>query len=461
MPEPRNIPPFRDAEIRRRNFEEVNMGFDAETAKKEASRCLQCKNPMCRQGCPVGVNIPAFILKIKNGDFEGARDTITADNNLPSICGRVCPQETQCESRCVLGKKFGAVAIGALERFAGDYIVGGKPVVPAEKVGKSVAVIGSGPAGLSCAADLIKRGFDVTIFEAFHTTGGVLSYGIPEFRLPKRIVNAEIASLEKMGVKIVTNAVIGKSLTIAELKEDFDFIFLGTGAGLPGFMNIPGEGLPGVCSANEFLTRVNLMKAMNPDAATPVQRGKNVMVVGAGNVAMDAARTAMRLGADHVTIVYRRSRTEMPARKEEIEHAEEEGIELKLLTSPVEIIGNGKVEKVRLIRTELGEPDERGRRRPIDIPGSEFEVAADEVIMALGTSPNPVLTKSCPELKTGPRGIIAVDEDGRTSVPGVYAGGDAATGAATVILAMSAGKRAAKAIVADAGLNKFIKEKTV
>ncbi len=453
MPEPRNIPPFRDAEIRRRNFEEVNMGFDAETAKKEASRCLQCKNPMCRQGCPVGVNIPAFILKIKNGDFEGARDTITADNNLPSICGRVCPQETQCESRCVLGKKFGAVAIGALERFAGDYIVGGKPVVPAEKVGKSVAVIGSGPAGLSCAADLIKRGFDVTIFEAFHTTGGVLSYGIPEFRLPKRIVKAEIASLEKMGVKIVTNAVIGKSLTIAELKEDFDFIFLGTGAGLPGFMNIPGEGLPGVCSANEFLTRVNLMKAMNPDAATPVQRGKNVMVVGAGNVAMDAARTAMRLGADHVTIVYRRSRTEMPARKEEIEHAEEEGIELKLLTSPVEIIGNGKVEKVRLIRTELGEPDERGRRRPIDIPGSEFEVAADEVIMALGTSPNPVLTKSCPELKTGPRGIIAVDEDGRTSVPGVYAGGDAATGAATVILAMSAGKRAAKAIVADAGLN--------
>ena len=453
MPEPRNIPPFRDAEIRRRTFEEVNMGFDAETAKKEASRCLQCKNPMCRQGCPVGVNIPAFILKIKNGDFEGARDTITADNNLPSICGRVCPQETQCESRCVLGKKFGAVAIGALERFAGDYIVGGKPVVPAEKVGKSVAVIGSGPAGLSCAADLIKRGFDVTIFEAFHTTGGVLSYGIPEFRLPKRIVKAEIASLEKMGVKIVTNAVIGKSLTIAELKEDFDFIFLGTGAGLPGFMNIPGEGLPGVCSANEFLTRVNLMKAMNPDAATPVQRGKNVMVVGAGNVAMDAARTAMRLGADHVTIVYRRSRTEMPARKEEIEHAEEEGIELKLLTSPVEIIGNGKVEKVRLIRTELGEPDERGRRRPIDIPGSEFEVAADEVIMALGTSPNPVLTKSCPELKTGPRGIIAVDEDGRTSVPGVYAGGDAATGAATVILAMSAGKRAAKAIVADAGLN--------
>lgn len=453
MPEPRNIPPFRDAEIRRRNFEEVNMGFDAETAKKEASRCLQCKNPMCRQGCPVGVNIPAFILKIKNGDFEGARDTITADNNLPSICGRVCPQETQCESKCVLGKKFGAVAIGALERFAGDYIVGGKPAVPAEKVGKSVAVVGSGPAGLSCAADLIKRGFDVTIFEAFHTTGGVLSYGIPEFRLPKRIVKAEIASLEKMGVKIVTNAVIGKSLTIAELKEDFDFIFLGTGAGLPGFMNIPGEGLPGVCSANEFLTRVNLMKAMNPDAATPVQRGKNVMVVGAGNVAMDAARTAMRLGADHVTIVYRRSRTEMPARKEEIEHAEEEGIELKLLTSPVEIIGNGKVEKVRLIRTELGEPDERGRRRPIDIPGSEFEVAADEVIMALGTSPNPVLTKSCPELKTGPRGIIAVDEDGRTSVPGVYAGGDAATGAATVILAMSAGKRAAKAIVADAGLN--------
>lgn len=453
MPEPRNIPPFRDAEIRRRNFEEVNMGFDAETAKKEASRCLQCKNPMCRQGCPVGVNIPAFILKIKNGDFEGARDTITADNNLPSICGRVCPQETQCESRCVLGKKFGAVAIGALERFAGDYIVGGKPAVPAEKVGKSVAVIGSGPAGLSCAADLIKRGFDVTIFEAFHTTGGVLSYGIPEFRLPKRIVKAEIASLEKMGVKIVTNAVIGKSLTIAELKEDFDFIFLGTGAGLPGFMNIPGEGLPGVCSANEFLTRVNLMKAMNPDAATPVQRGKNVMVVGAGNVAMDAARTAMRLGADHVTIVYRRSRTEMPARKEEIEHAEEEGIELKLLTSPVEIIGNGKVEKVRLIRTELGEPDERGRRRPIDIPGSEFEVAADEVIMALGTSPNPVLTKSCPELKTGPRGIIAVDEGGRTSVPGVYAGGDAATGAATVILAMSAGKRAAKAIVADAGMN--------
>ena len=451
MPTPRNVPPFRDAEIRKRNFEEVNLGFDEETAIKEASRCLQCKNPLCRTGCPVGVNIPAFILKIRNGDFTGARDVITADNNLPSVCGRVCPQETQCESKCVLGNKFGAVAIGALERFAGDRIIGGKDLSPAEKTGKTVAVIGSGPAGLSCAADLCKHGFSVTIFEAFHTTGGVLSYGIPEFRLPKHIVRAEIASLERLGATIVTNAVIGKSLTISELKQRFDYIFLGTGAGLPRFMNIPGEGLPGVCSANEFLTRVNLMKAMDPDSATPVQRGRNVVVVGAGNVAMDAARTAMRLGADRVTIVYRRSRAEMPARKEEIEHAEEEGIELMLLTSPVEIIGNGKVEKVRLIRTELGEPDERGRRRPVDIPGSEFEMETDEVIMALGTSPNPVLTNSCPELKTDSRGVIKVDEVGRTSVPGVFAGGDAATGSATVILAMSAGKRAAKAIIEECG----------
>lgn len=449
MPGPRNIPPFRDASVRKRNFEEVNMGFDAETAVKEASRCLQCKNPRCREGCPVGVNIPAFISKIKNGDFAGARDVITVDNNLPSICGRVCPQETQCESRCVLGNKFGAVAIGALERFAGDYVIGGKDTAPAQKIGRSVAVIGSGPAGLSCAADLLKHGFSVTIFEAFHATGGVLSYGIPEFRLPKRIVRAEIASLEKLGAKIITNAVIGKSLTIGELKKQFDYIFLGTGAGLPSFMNIPGEGLPGVCSANEFLTRVNLMKAMEDDSPTPVQRGKNVIVVGAGNVAMDAARTAMRLGAERVTIVYRRSRAEMPARKEEIEHAEEEGIELKLLTSPVEILGDRKVEKVRLIRTELGEPDERGRRRPVDIPGSEFDMEADEVIMALGTSPNPVLTKSCPELKTYPNGVMIVDEAGRTSVPGVFAGGDAATGSATVILAMSAGKRAAKAIIEE------------
>ena len=452
MPEPRNIPPFRNAEERKRNFEEVNLGFDRETAVKEASRCLQCKNPRCREGCPVGVNIPAFILKIKNGDFRGARDIITVDNNLPSVCGRVCPQETQCESKCVLGTKFGAVAIGALERFAGDFVIGGDCPAPQKKIDKSVAVVGSGPAGLSLAADLLKHGISVTIFEAFHVAGGVLSYGIPEFRLPKYIVQAEIDSLIKMGAKLVTNAVIGKSLTIQELKDKFDYIFLGTGAGLPSFMNIPGEGLPGVSSANEYLTRVNLMKAMEEDSATPVQRGKNVIVVGAGNVAMDAARTAMRLGADNVTIVYRRLREEMPARKEEIEHAEEEGIKMLLLTSPVAILGDKKVEKVRLIRTELGEPDERGRRRPIEIPGSEFELVADEVIMALGTSPNPVLTKSCPELETDWRGIIKVDEFGHTSVPGVYAGGDAATGSATVILAMSAGKRAAMSIAHECGV---------
>lgn len=452
MVSPRNVPPFADPEIRKRNFEEVNKGFDAETAVIEASRCLQCKDPRCRSGCPVNVNIPAFIREIKNRNFEKARETITLDNNLPSICGRVCPQETQCESKCVLNR-LGAVAIGALERFAGDYILGGKSAALPEKIGFKVAVVGAGPAGLSAAADLLKYGFDVTVFEAFHVAGGVLSYGIPEFRLPKRIVQAEIDSLKAMGAEIVTNAVIGKSYTLEDLKEKFDYVFLGTGAGLPSFMDIPREGLNGVSSANEFLTRVNLMKAMNPDSITPVQRGKNVVVVGAGNVAMDAARTAMRLGADNVTVVYRRSREEMPARKEEIEHAEEEGIRFMLLTSPVEILGTDKVEGMRVIKTRLTEPDERGRRRPVPVENSESEIACDQVIMALGTSPNPILKRSAPDLETDAKGVIKVDGNGLTSIPRVYAGGDAATGAATVILAMSAGKRAAAAIYADAAKN--------
>lgn len=452
MVSPRNVPPFADPEIRKRNFEEVNKGFDAETAVIEASRCLQCKDPRCRSGCPVNVNIPAFICEIKNRNFEKARETITLDNNLPSICGRVCPQETQCESKCVLNR-LGAVAIGALERFAGDYILGGKSAALPEKIGFKVAVVGAGPAGLSAAADLLKYGFDVTVFEAFHVAGGVLSYGIPEFRLPKRVVQAEIDSLKAMGAEIVTNAVIGKSYTLEDLKEKFDYVFLGTGAGLPSFMDIPGEGLNGVSSANEFLTRVNLMKAMDPDSITPVQRGKNVVVVGAGNVAMDAARTAMRLGADNVTVVYRRSREEMPARKEEIEHAEEEGIRFMLLTSPVEILGTDKVEGMRVIKMRLTEPDERGRRRPVPVENSEFEIACDQVIMALGTSPNPILKRSAPDLETDAKGVIKVDENGLTSIPRVYAGGDAATGAATVILAMSAGKRAAAAIYADAAKN--------
>lgn len=452
MVSPRNVPPFADPEIRKRNFEEVNKGFDAETAVIEASRCLQCKDPRCRSGCPVNVNIPAFIREIKNRNFEKARETITLDNNLPSICGRVCPQETQCESKCVLNR-LGAVAIGALERFAGDYILGGKSAALPEKIGFKVAVVGAGPAGLSAAADLLKYGFDVTVFEAFHVAGGVLSYGIPEFRLPKRVVQAEIDSLKAMGAEIVTNAVIGKSYTLEDLKEKFDYVFLGTGAGLPSFMDIPGEGLNGVSSANEFLTRVNLMKAMDPDSITPVQRGKNVVVVGAGNVAMDAARTAMRLGADNVTVVYRRSREEMPARKEEIEHAEEEGIRFMLLTSPVEILGADKVEGMRVIKMRLTEPDERGRRRPVPVENSEFEIACDQVIMALGTSPNPILKRSAPDLETDAKGVIKVDENGLTSIPRVYAGGDAATGAATVILAMSAGKRATAAIYADAAKN--------
>lgn len=449
MVSPRNVPPFADSETRKRNFEEVNKGFDAETAVSEASRCLQCKNPRCRQGCPVGVNIPAFVNEIKNRNFEKAREIITADNNLPSICGRVCPQETQCESQCVLSR-LGSVAIGALERFAGDYVLGGKSVALPEKLGLKTAVVGAGPAGLSAAADLLKYGFDVTVYEAFHIAGGVLSYGIPEFRLPKRIVRAEIDSLKAMGAEIVTNAVIGKSYTLDDLKDKFDYIFLGTGAGLPVFMNIPGEGLNGVSSANEFLTRVNLMKAMLPDSITPVQRGKNVVVVGAGNVAMDAARTSMRLGADKVTVVYRRSRDEMPARKEEIEHAEEEGIRFMLLTSPVEVLGKDKVEGLKVIKMRLTEPDEKNRRRPVPIENSEFEIKCDQVIMALGTSPNPILKRSAPDLETDAKGVIKVDENGLTSVDRVYAGGDAATGAATVILAMSAGKRAAAAIYAAA-----------
>ncbi len=447
---PRNKTREAAPEVRAHNFEEVNAGFDAETAAKEAARCLNCKNPMCRKGCPVGINIPAFIAKIKEGDIDGAAAVIKRDNNLPSICGRVCPQETQCENNCIL-KKNGSVAIGALERFAGDHAIANKtPTVSPVRNGYRAAVVGSGPAGLSCGADLAKAGFDVTVFEAFHEPGGVLVYGIPEFRLPKSIVKAEINTLKELGVRIETNVVIGKTFTLDDLKEDYDYIFLGTGAGLPMFMNIKGEGLNGVCSANEFLTRVNLMKAMKKDSATPVQRAHNVIVVGAGNVAMDAARTALRLGAEKVTIVYRRSRDEMPARREEIHHAEEEGIELRLLTNPVEVLGKDHVEGVRCIKMELGDPDERGRRRPVPIAGSEFEIPCDQLIMALGTSPNPIIKNSAPELETTSRGTIVVDEEGLTSMERVYCGGDAATGAATVILAMSAGKRAARAIIADA-----------
>lgn len=443
----RNKPSELNPNVRNKNFEEVTRVFTAEMAVNEADRCLQCKAKPCVKGCPVGIDIPGFIAKIKQSDFDGAADVISEANLLPSICGRVCPQETQCEALCVLNKMGEPIAIGALEKFIGDYkLARGTKVEPIKKIGRRVAVVGSGPAGLTCAADLAREGFEVTIFEAFQRPGGVLTYGIPEFRLPKRVVQNEIKMLKELGVVIKCNVVVGKTILLDELLEEYNAVFIGTGAGLPSFQGIPGENLPGVYSANEYLTRVNLMEARKEGSATPVYRGKKVVVVGAGNVAMDSARTAMRMGADEVSIVYRRSRKEMPARLEEIHHAEEEGIKMLLLTNPIQVLGEKKVEGIRCIKMELGEPDDRGRARPIEIPGSEFDIECDQLIMAIGTSPNPLLPQTTPDLEITKRGIIVTDENGLTSIPNVYAGGDAATGAATVILAMSAGRKAAKAI---------------
>ncbi len=449
---PRHAMPTQSAEQRIHNFQEVALGFDHDTMIAEADRCLHCKNEPCRKGCPVGVNIPGFIAKLKEDDLDGAVKTISLDTLLPAICGRVCPQEKQCEALCVRKARLGgSVAIGALERYVGDYALA-HPTAPvkAQPNGKRVAIVGSGPSGLTCAADCAAAGFDVTVFEAFHKAGGVLVYGIPEFRLPKdKVVAGEIAKLEALGVKFALNTVIGKTLTIDDLLAEYDAIFIGTGAGLPKFMGVKGENLNGVSSANEFLTRVNLMKAYLPDAITPVYCGAKVAVVGAGNVAMDAARTARRMGA-HVYIIYRRGREEMPARGEEIEHAEEEGIEFILLANPVEILGkDGRVSGVRCVKMQLGEPDASGRRSPEPIEGSEFELDVDQVIVALGTSPNPLIRKSTDKIEFSRRGTIVVDEETmQSSNDRIYAGGDAVTGAATVILAMGAGRKAAAAIKA-------------
>ena len=438
---------------RRHNFKEVALGYTLEEARTEAKRCLQCKKPLCVEGCPVNVQIPHFIKCIADGDIKEALRIIKETNNLPAICGRVCPQEEQCESKCILGRKGEPVAIGRLERFAADYMMEQEEeqqVPGMAKRDKKIAIVGSGPAGLTAAADLAKLGYDVTVFEAFHEPGGVLVYGIPEFRLPKSLVRKEIDGLKKLGVKFETNVIIGKTITIDELLDNgYEAVFIGTGAGLPKFMNIPGENLNGVYSANEYLTRINLMKAYDfPNSHTPIKQGKKVAVVGGGNVAMDAARSARRLGAEEVHIIYRRSEEEMPAREEEVHHAKEEGIIFDVLTNPVEILGqDGWVTGIKCIRMELGEPDESGRRRPIPIEGSEFVMDIDTVIMAIGTSPNPLIKSTTKDLAVYPWGGIIIDEEtGATSKDRVYAGGDAVTGAATVILAMGAGKRAAKAI---------------
>lgn len=448
--------PVQAPAVRAHNFTEVALGYDEETAVAEAARCLHCKVPQCRKGCPVAVDIPAFIGKIKERDFTGALLKIKETNALPAVCGRVCPQENQCEKHCILAKKGEAVAIGRLERFAADtYMAKDLPIKPVEYDEKAlkVAVIGSGPSGLSCAGDLAKRGYKVTVFEALHKAGGVLSYGIPEFRLPKdKVVAREIADIEKLGVKFELDAVAGRLFTVDELLTDEGFaaVFIGTGAGLPRFQGIPGESLNGVYSANEFLTRCNLMKAYKfPEYATPIKAGKSVAVIGGGNVAMDAARTALRLGAEKVAIVYRRSEAELPARSEEVEHAKEEGIEFKLLNNPVAITGDeaGWVKSMRCVKMELGEPDASGRRRPVPIAGSEFDMPVDTVIVAIGTGPNPIMAHTTPDLELTKRGNIAADEEtGATSKAGVFAGGDIVTGAATVILAMGAGRKAAKAI---------------
>ena len=446
--------------VRATNFDEVCLGYNKEEAMEEASRCLTCKNAKCVQGCPVSIIIPAFIKEVKEGNFAEAYKVIGQSSALPAVCGRVCPQETQCEGKCIRGIKGEAVSIGKLERFVADWAKenGIKPEAPAEKNGHKVAVIGSGPSGLTCAGDLAKLGYDVTIFEALHKAGGVLVYGIPEFRLPKdRVVAPEVENVKSLGVKIETDVIIGKTVTIDELieNEGFDAVFIGSGAGLPKFMGIPGETACGVLSANEFLTRNNLMKAFRDDYDTPIAHGKKVAVVGGGNVAMDAARTALRLGAE-VHVIYRRSEAELPARAEEVHHAKEEGIIFDLLTNPVEILTDDKdwVTGIRCIRMELGEPDASGRRRPVEIPGSEFEIEVDEVIMSLGTSPNPLISSTTYGLDVNRRKcIVAEEETGKTSKEGVYAGGDAVTGAATVILAMGAGKAGAK------GIDEYIKSK--
>lgn len=441
-----------DPKGRAKCFDEVSLGYTEEEAVSEAERCLNCKNKPCASACPISIDIPAFIKKVAEKDFEGAYEIITRQSSLPAVCGRVCPQESQCESKCVRGLKCEPVAIGRLERFVADYHMlhsEEKTSVPLSN-GKKVAVIGSGPSGLTCAGDLRRLGYDVTIYEALHTAGGVLVYGIPEFRLPKKIVRNEIEKLEAMGVKIETNIVVGKVFSVDELLEnEFDAVYIGTGAGLPKFMNIPGENLNGVYSANEFLTRINLMKAYKESSHTPVLKAKKVAVVGGGNVAMDAARCALRLGAEKVYIVYRRGIEEIPARNEEIEHAMEEGIKFLTLTNPVKIIGdeNNFVSGMRCIQMELGEPDASGRRSPYEKKDSEFNIAVDCVVMSIGTSPNPLIKNTTPQLETNRRGcIVTKNSDGLTSIEGVYAGGDAVTGAATVILAMGAGKNAAKAI---------------
>lgn len=448
----KNEMPSQAPDVRNKNFKEVTLGYTREQAVDEANRCLNCKNKPCVSGCPVAIDIPEFIAKIREEDFEGAYQIISKSSSLPAVCGRVCPQETQCESKCVRGIKGEPVAIGRLERFVADYHMQNcreLPKVP-EQNGHKVAIIGAGPSGLTCAGDLARLGYDVTVYEALHLAGGVLVYGIPEFRLPKAIVQKEIENLKAMGVKINTNMVIGKTLSIDELFEyGYEAVFIGSGAGLPRFMGIPGENLKGVYSANEFLTRVNLMKAYKDDSDTPVLNAKNVAVVGGGNVAMDAARCAKRLGAENVYIVYRRSMNELPARQEEVEHAEEEGIIFKTLNNPVKILGDEHkfVNGVKCIEMELGEPDESGRRSPVPKPGSEFLLDVDCVVMSIGTSPNPLIRNTTKGLETNKRGCFIVDEEtGKTSRDGVYAGGDAVTGAATVILAMGAGKDAAKAI---------------
>ncbi len=448
-----------EALVRAHNFDEVCLGYILEEAKEEASRCLNCKNAMCIKGCPVSINIPAFIAEVKEGNIEKAYEILSESTSLPAVCGRVCPQETQCEGKCVRGIKGEPVSIGKLERFVADWAAehGIKPKGPQSKNGKKVAVIGSGPSGLTCAGDLAKMGYDVTIFEALHEAGGVLVYGIPEFRLPKeKVVAREIENVKALGVKIETDVVVGKSVTIDELinEEGFEAVFVGSGAGLPKFMGIPGENSNGVFSANEYLTRSNLMKAFDENPNTPIMKSKKVAVVGGGNVAMDAARSALRLGAE-VHIVYRRSEEELPARVEEVHHAKEEGIIFDLLTNPTEILADEKgwVSGMKCIRMELGEPDASGRRRPIEIPGSEFVMEVDTVIMSLGTSPNPLISSTTEGLEINKhKCIVANEENGATSKEGVYAGGDAVTGAATVILAMGAGKAAAKGI--DEYLNK-------
>ena len=451
----KNPMPAQDPNVRNKNFDEVALGYTEEMAIDEAKRCLNCKNPKCVSGCPVNVRIPEFISRVAEGDFDGAYEIITSTNSLPAICGRVCPQENQCEGQCIRGIKGESVGIGRLERFVADYHnahghQGGAPAKP-EPNGHKVAIVGSGPAGLTCAGDLARKGYDVTVYEALHLAGGVLVYGIPEFRLPKAIVQKEVKRLEYFGVKVVTNTVVGRTITIDELMEEegYEAVFVGSGAGLPMFMNIPGENLKGVFSANEFLTRINLMKAYREDSDTPIMdlKGKKVAVVGGGNVAMDAARCSKRLGAE-VWVVYRRGMEELPARHEEVEHAEEEGVIFKTLNNPVEILAdeNDNVRAIRCIKMELGEPDASGRRRPVEVPGSEFELDVDCVIMSLGTSPNPLIKDTTPDMEFNRKGGIVVNEAGLTSKASVYAGGDAVTGAATVILAMGAGKTAAKAI---------------